>query len=72
MTPKSQHGTLWHMRGALGQLACLHLARMAAPDAVEWRTTIKGPDLLKDRTKDEAAVGRARARAGWAAMLGVR
>jgi hypothetical protein len=85
------------MRTVLGGLTQIQIARAAAPDLVEWTTTIARPDIRADRRRRAFAAAleggfidpssevgpladvrraeaeeRARARAGWAAMLGGR
>jgi len=42
---------MWPMRTVLGGLAQIQLARAAAPDLVEWTTTIRRPDLRADRRR---------------------
>jgi hypothetical protein len=58
------------MRHVLGALTQIQLARIAAPDLVEWTTTIRGPDMAAhDRVHlsgDERAERRAGARGAMA------
>ena len=54
------------MRHVLTGLQHTQIARMAAPELVEWRTKIRGPDLRAGRDEATAAYERARARAALA------
>jgi hypothetical protein len=45
------------MRSALNALCHVQLARAAAPDQVEWRTRINGPDLVAQRAADAQRAG---------------